>query len=49
MCTFSFVVVILSFFIGRLLTVKFLRDNKYCLRFPEAHSITQPLQIEDFE
>ncbi|CAH8527980.1 unnamed protein product [Schistosoma haematobium] len=38
-----------NYFDGRLLTVKFLRDNKYCLRFPEAHSIKQPLQIEDFE
>ncbi|TNN19232.1 Inner nuclear membrane protein [Schistosoma japonicum] len=38
-----------NYFDGRLLTVKFLRDTKYCLRFPEAHSIKQPLRLTDFE
>ncbi|CAH8480572.1 unnamed protein product [Schistosoma turkestanicum] len=38
-----------NYFDGRLLTVKFLRDTKYCLRFPEAHSVKQPLQMGDFE
>ncbi|KAA3676173.1 uncharacterized protein DEA37_0006217 [Paragonimus westermani] len=38
-----------NYFDGRLLTVKFLRDNKYCLRFPEARGIQQPLSVGDLE
>ncbi|CAH8511841.1 unnamed protein product [Heterobilharzia americana] len=38
-----------NYFDGRLLTVKFLRDTKYCLRFPEAHNIKQALRLYDFE
>nr|CAH8841680.1 unnamed protein product [Trichobilharzia regenti] len=38
-----------NYFDGRLLTVKFLRDAKYCLRFPEAHNVKQPLRLGDFE
>ncbi|CAH8496097.1 unnamed protein product [Heterobilharzia americana] len=38
-----------NYFDGRLLTVKFLRDTKYCLRFPEAHNTKQALRLYDFE
>ncbi|KAG5452454.1 Inner nuclear membrane protein Man1, partial [Clonorchis sinensis] len=38
-----------NYFDGRLLTVKFLRDTKYCLRFPEAHGIHVPLNVTDLE
>ncbi|KER32150.1 hypothetical protein T265_01766 [Opisthorchis viverrini] len=38
-----------NYFDGRLLTVKFLRDAKYCLRFPEAHGIHVPLNVADLE